>query len=720
MTRATPALQRLTAFALAVAFALNAPATTYTWDAGGTTDHKWSTGANWNPDGVPTFDANADLVFGPTYEPATGNSTLLLDGNRVVRSLSFNWGRANNLTLSGGTLTLRDVNRTTNTVGNAKIVFYASNQSGGNHGTVTLSGNSLWDHKASGNGVQIELYATLGDGGAGYSFTQTGSGAIFLYDNASYGGNTVIRGGTLRTQANTATDCGRITASPRILVTDGGTLAVKPWSYLTGNMLNDSADILLYGGTYFFHDGQNLDANSAPETNAVLRVGQGQNILQGTGRNGYTCGMRSSSLQFADGAILWFQPPTGTATGIVRFATAPAQVGSGGGDGSFSRSILRATAVGNSVTTVSLVTYDTARGLVPLNRATEFATSIAGVGANTDYNVRRSSAETLTADRTVNGLVLDFTTAGSIGGAFNLTVAGGTIASFSTATPTLGTSQLRFGGGPGCILFANAMTVSASIADTTDFVIAPINANFTDPPKSYTLTLSGAGAWSGRTFVNGRSGSIGVLSTGNNSERLPDTTVVHLGGVARLEVGNATETIAGLAGTGEAKLISASGKLLVGSGTATANRFVVGGGATQGTLAPGLADNAFQTGKLTLTPQSTAGGVTLGAKAVVNLELAGLRAVTFDFDVLNVSLGDIVLGGTLNVTTLNGFTPAKNDSWVVMTAEKKAAATVSGSFAAVTKGYTAEKVDTNADSYNDAVKLTFVGLPAGGTVVMIR
>lgn len=84
-----------------------------------------------------------------------------------------------------------------------------------------------------------------------------------------------------------------------------------------------------------------------------------------------------------------------------------------------------------------------------LHRAAhEFSTSIEGVGASTDQNVRRSSAETPTSDRTVNGLVLDTGSNFAIGGASHkLTVASGMVSIFGAGTTTL-SMQVTFAGLP--------------------------------------------------------------------------------------------------------------------------------------------------------------------------------------------------------------------------------------------------------------------------------
>ena len=54
-----PSLRMIAALSLATAPMLSAA--TYTWD--NASNNSWNTAANWNPDTLPTFDNQADLVF---------------------------------------------------------------------------------------------------------------------------------------------------------------------------------------------------------------------------------------------------------------------------------------------------------------------------------------------------------------------------------------------------------------------------------------------------------------------------------------------------------------------------------------------------------------------------------------------------------------------------------------------------------------------------------
>ena len=65
-------------------------------------------------------------------------------------------------------------------------------------------------------------------------------------------------------------------------------------------------------------------------------------------------------------------------------------------------------------------------------------------------------------------------------------------------------------------------------------------------------------------------------------------------------------------------------------------------------------------GTLTVT-----GNYTQTAAGVLNIEIGGYNAGT-DFDQLNVQ-GNVSLGGTLNVTLLNGFVPNDGDAFQVLT-----------------------------------------------------
>ena len=69
---------------MAVFAPLSASATTFTWDGGHPTGNSWTSPENWNPDGLPTFDNTADLVFDTLTRPIQ-----FIANNTTIRSLAF-------------------------------------------------------------------------------------------------------------------------------------------------------------------------------------------------------------------------------------------------------------------------------------------------------------------------------------------------------------------------------------------------------------------------------------------------------------------------------------------------------------------------------------------------------------------------------------------------------------------------------------------------------
>ena len=139
-------------FCFSMAFSTSLPALTRTWDDGGA-DANFSTGANWNPDGVP---ANGDDLVFPAVAPATVTNDLI---GRSFGSLSFPAGTTlagNAFTLTGGITT------------SAAVIF---------GGSVTISAN-----------------VTLG---ANQTFTCGGLGALSFNGSVGFGARTLtVTGGS--------------------------------------------------------------------------------------------------------------------------------------------------------------------------------------------------------------------------------------------------------------------------------------------------------------------------------------------------------------------------------------------------------------------------------------------------------------------------------------------------------------------------------------------
>jgi pectate lyase len=105
-----------------------------------------------------------------------------------------------------------------------------------------------------------------------------------------------------------------------------------------------------------------------------------------------------------------------------------------------------------------------------------------------------------------------------------------------------------------------------------------------------------------------------------------------------------------------------------------------------GTLAPGdsIGDTSTNTAPVNIGQTHVVGNLTLSAGSL-QIELASLAS----FDKVLVD-GLATLGGSLNISTLAGFTPANGNSWQIMSAGSFA-----GQFSSITPGYSVQQQGNN-------------------------
>ena len=128
---------------------------TKTWDNGGS-DNKWSTAANWNPDGVPT---SADSVVFNSSQTANCN----LDAAGTVKAISFTSGYTGTFNFSGNALTITGP--------------FGDFRSGG---TITAGGGSIEFSGATGSAQVF----TPKSSSTFPAITQTGTDTLRLSTNA--------------------------------------------------------------------------------------------------------------------------------------------------------------------------------------------------------------------------------------------------------------------------------------------------------------------------------------------------------------------------------------------------------------------------------------------------------------------------------------------------------------------------------------------------------
>jgi autotransporter-associated beta strand protein len=189
-----------------------------------------------------------------------------------------------------------------------------------------------------------------------------------------------------------------------------------------------------------------------------------------------------------------------------------------------------------------------------------------------------------------------------------------------------------------------------------------------------TLIVSGdGGAAAANPLVAPLSNSKFDVSAGSVEMRGPSLTTANLPGVTNWNVASGASLIAstGRFSTGSVAVAAGGQFNLTGGSADLATLDLSAGGAfgfTGGTLHAQtiLGDLTSQGG--TLSPGSTgiAGSYTQQSGAKLEIEIGGIAAGT-EFDTVSIT-GNALLGGTLDVSLLNGFTPTPGQMFTVMTA----------------------------------------------------
>jgi hypothetical protein len=187
--------------------------------------------------------------------------------------------------------------------------------------------------------------------------------------------------------------------------------------------------------------------------------------------------------------------------------------------------------------------------------------------------------------------------------------------------------------------------------------------------------LAGEGGWGPGSVVNNSGGIIEALGNGN-----------------LLFTGGAT-----LTNNAGAKIDLNGGTLTVEAGLDLNGGSLVGNGTIEGAVRNngGIVAPGHSAGKLTLN-----GNYTQNANGTLNMEIGGTAPGT-EYDQLRVN-GTATLGGTLNVSLINGFRPAVGDIFQIIAPNAFA-----GSFAAInTNGFTA-----TFNSSSNGITLTVTSVP---------
>lgn len=222
---------------MAVLAPLSTSAATFTWDGGHPTSNSWGSLENWNPDGVPTFNNEADLVFNVLTRPNN-----FIGAIRTLRSISYGVDvdaafQTNYQDFSGGASRVLTMDALS---GNATITVDAgatgditlgSAGGAGTIGTMALADNLDVVHNGSG-----VLSFNRGISGTSFGITKTGTGTMAL--------------NSIGTSPNTFT--GDINLNQGKLIANGFVVATD---------INAAANLNLGGGTLEISSVSGADKN---------------------------------------------------------------------------------------------------------------------------------------------------------------------------------------------------------------------------------------------------------------------------------------------------------------------------------------------------------------------------------------------------------------------------------------------------------------------------
>jgi hypothetical protein len=619
------------------------------WNGGNGT---WYTAADWSTGNVPS---SADDVFN-----ITGYATITIDNGSVQAAGTLtNYGV---IDVSSGSLNVaQDVFNTTQSGSSGPAII----QVHGNGNTITLnsSGGSLIN-----SGV-IQAYdgGTLNINATGIVTNQAGAYIATDYSAPTDGGNLNFAGTASLDNAGTI---GSTAIGSGGYVS--GTLTGAFTNESTGVLTLDSGSNLTLGstniassnaGTITITNGSTLTLNALTFTNS--------NIIDGSGGGNVLINVATQLTNQAGAYIATDYSAAGNGSTVTLNGTGnldnAGTIGSTTiGSGGYVSGTLTGTFTNENT---GVLTLDSGSNLTL--GSTSVASSNAGTITVTDSNLTYNSFLTLNASTFTNSGVIDtsnegevsFNIAGSLvnaqgagiytdytsntnGGSINFSGAGSLDNAGYIGSVTIGSGGAIFGSLTGA--FTNESTgtlaldsgsslalgntsVASSNAGT---ILAANSSNLTINASTFTNTGTLAAASQGAVTVNGAVtlGGGKVLDGAEGTISFTGPSVSQTGGTTRVDgVLNTTATLA------------LTGGDLVGSGTINGN--VINSG---GTVQPSVAG-----GTLTLNGQYTQSGA-----GTLEVALGGTQPG--QYSLLTIT-GAAMLGGQLDVTLVNGFTPTTGD-----------------------------------------------------------
>ncbi len=603
-------LRRFFVGLLIVAFALSARDlhAQFTWDGGGGTNWKWTTGTNWAGDVAPSKSANTGINFAG----ATGVSSLAdlatnnfnevwqvgrINFNAGAASFAVSSSRTGNIPGTGG------IELSANQGGNLGIRNESSNQQNV-FAALTLSANNTF--QTTGTGGLVVGGATIALGTFGLTTAAAASTTIHLQSSISGTGSLTIGGsGTTELRGTNSYSGGTTLGASSILNINSNTALGTGTFTINGGTIDNSSAAAI---TLRNNNALNLAGNFAFTGTQNLNLGTGATTISGATR---TVTVNGGTLTFGgvidDGASTFGLTKAGagalTLAGANTFGGGPTGVTLNAG----TLNINNAAALGTGTFTIAGGTINNTSGAaLNTTNAQTWSGDFAFTGTN---NLSQSTgAVTLNANRIVTVDAGNLSVGGAIGGAFRLTKEGAGALTLSGANTNSGVT-LNAG-------TLNINSATALGAGASAFIIAGGTIDNTSG-AALTNTNNNAQTWNGN-----------FAFTGTNNLNL-GTGAVTLGATRTLTVNGGTLTVGGIIDDGA----STFGLVKNGAGTLTlsgANTF--GSGATGVTLNAGTLNinnaTALGAGTFTIaggefgttaTSITASNAITLSANAIANI-----------------------------------------------------------------------------------------------------
>jgi autotransporter-associated beta strand protein len=524
----------------------------------------WGTLANWGSGTSVPNGAGVNLSIGS--QDSANNVIDLVSANRTVGNIYFTSGTDTTIQSTGGKSLILDNNGKTpliNVIGEHTI-----------SASVILNNNTIIDI----DGTLAMSGAISGTG----SLALNNTGRLTLTGANTYGGNTLITGGSL--QAAKAASLPGYNSSGKVTVSSGAALIIQAGlstEWLESEISALQSNAVFNSGSYLAIDTSNHDFNYGSTMGGSLNfVKLGNNTLLLTGNNTYSGNtiVVAGTLTAGKAASL----PGYNASGMVSVDQgATLAVRAGASSGQWAASDIETLLTNATFNSGAFLGIDTTGGDFAYSSVITGSMGLTKSGSNT---LTLTGSNTFTGAVNFNGGLIKAANPSNLGAGDELNFNGGGLQFDGVFDPSSSTITFQSGG---AILDtqANIITMANSIGNGGDGGLTK--------QGSGTLILSTSPDYNGATVINA-----GTLQLGSGAT-LPSSTAVSLtASGATLDINANSQTIASLTGVAGTELKLGGGALTVGDDTSTTFAGAITSTGT-GTL------TKTGTGTLTLTGSNT-------------------------------------------------------------------------------------------------------------------